>query len=245
MNPLICCNILNLKEFSFEDYPFEGYELKTNSEGFEPNILVLLELREKFKEKDLSLHTQLSRIFSCNERCCPEFNEAELNILKAEIIMSKIIGIKQINFHMKEGFLTDEEKKKFGEIIDFAKENEIEMIYESNTFSNAKNAIKFLEDFPDVSYCLDFGHINTAVQSGELGMGLMEFIEKIKLRIVHIHAHNNDGTKDSHKSLDEGNFPWGEVLDKLKNQNLRKIIIECKTKEDVLQTKKLLEKYYQ
>ncbi|MBI2449201.1 sugar phosphate isomerase/epimerase [Candidatus Pacearchaeota archaeon] len=214
MKPLICYSIGNLKEFSFEEYPFEGYELKTSSEGFKPNILILLKLKEMFKGKDLSLHSQLSRIFSCNEKGYPEFNEAELKILRAEIIMSNIIGIKQIIFHMKEGFLTKEEKEKFREIINFAKDKGI------------------------------VGHLNTAIQSGKFGMELMEFIDRIKPRIVHIHAHNNYGDRDSHNPVGKGNFPWKDILDKLKDQNLKKIIIENRTKEEVVQSKKLLEKYY-
>ncbi len=244
MKPLICYNIENLKKSSFEEYPFEGYEFKTNVEGFKPNILILLKLKEIFKGKDMSLHSQLSRIFSCNEKGHPEFNEAELSILKAEIIMSNILGVKQINFHMKEGSLTDDEKRKFKEIIDFAKDKGIEMIYESNSFCEAKNILKFLGDFPEVNYCLDFGHVNTAVQSGKFGIDLMDFIDGIKSRIIHIHAHNNYGDKDSHNSIDEGNFPWKEVLDKLKDQNLKKIIIENRTKEEVIKSKKLLEEYY-
>ena len=54
MKPLICHSIENLKEFSFENYPSEGYEFKSDSAGgFKPNILVLLKTKEKFKEKNL------------------------------------------------------------------------------------------------------------------------------------------------------------------------------------------------
>ena len=102
IKPKICCSIGNLKEFSFEDYDFEGYEFKAEAPSFKPNIIILIKLREMFKEKDLSLHSQLSRIFSCNEKGFPEFSEAEINILKSEIIIAKILNIKQINFHMKE-----------------------------------------------------------------------------------------------------------------------------------------------
>jgi hypothetical protein len=62
MKPLICCSIENLKEFSFEDYPFDGYEFKSFGKGFSPNIILLIKLKEMFKGKALSLHSQLSRI---------------------------------------------------------------------------------------------------------------------------------------------------------------------------------------
>ena len=243
MKPKICYSIGNLKEFSFEDYLFEGYEFKTDTDGFKPNILVLLKIKEMFKGKDLSLHSQLSRIFSCNERGHPEFNEAELNILRAEIIISKILGVKQINFHMKETDFTNEEIKKFNEIIEFANKYEIELVYENHVCSE-KTILKVLETFPKINFCLDIGHLNVAIHRGKFKMELKEFIENTKSKIVHIHAHNNNGDRDSHNSLENGNFPWKKVLDKLKNQNLRKIILENRTKEDVDKSKKLLEEYY-
>ncbi len=243
MKPKICYSIGNLKEFSFENYAFEGYEFKTDTDGFKPNIITLLKLKEMFKDKDLSLHSQLSRIFSCNEKGYPEFNKAELNILKAEVIISSIIGIKQINFHMKETNFTNEEIKKFNEIIEFADEQGIEMIYENHVCSE-EVIFRILENFPKVNFCLDIGHLNVAIHKGKFKMDLENFIEKIKSRLIHIHAHNNHGDKDAHNSLDKGNFPWKEVLDKLKNQNLKKIILENRTKEEVDKSKKLLEKYY-
>ena len=202
-----------------------------------------LKLKEKFIDYDLSLHTQLSRIFSCNERNEPEFNEAEINLFKAEIVVSKIIGINQINFHMKEGFLTNEEKSIFQKLVSFAREKGVDLIYESNTHAKAENTLQFLKDFPEINYCLDFGHINTAIKNNDLGMDLKEFINKIKGRTVHIHAHNNYG-EDSHDSLDNGDFPWREVLNMLRGQNLKKIIIESKTKKSINESKKLLEEYY-
>jgi len=242
MKPKICYSIGNLKDFSFKDYSFEGYEFKTDTEGFKPNIIILLKLKEMFKDKELSLHSQLSRIFSCNERGYPEFNNAELNILKAEVIISSIIGIKQINFHMKETNFTNEEIKKFNEIIEFANEQGIKMVYENHICS--EGIFRILENFPKVNFCLDIGHLNVAIHKGKFKINLEEFIEKVKSKLVHIHAHNNFGERDEHNSIDQGNFPWKEVLDKLKNSNLRKIIIECRTKEEVDRSKKLLEEYY-
>ena len=243
MKPRICYSIGNLKEFSFKDYLFEGYEFKAGAPGFKPNIITLLKLKEMFKEKDLSLHSQLSRIFSCGERGFPEFSEAELNILRAEIIISKIIGIKQINFHMKETEFTIEEINKFNEIIDFANENGIEMVYENHVCSE-KSIIRVLETFPKVNFCLDIGHLNVAIHRRKFKMNLDNFIEKIKSKLFYIHAHNNFGEKDEHNSLNNGNLDWKRILDKLKDSNLRKIILENRTKKEADESKKLLEKYY-
>ncbi len=243
MKPKICYSIIDLKEFSFEAFPFEGYEFKAFGKGLKPNIIILLKLREMFKGKDLSLHSQLSRIFSCNENGFPEFSEAELNILKSEIIISKIIGIKQINFHMKEEEFTSEEIKKFNEIIKFANECDIEMVYENHVCSD-EIILRVLKTFPKINFCLDIGHLNVAMHKGDFKMNLEEFVEKVKSRLIHIHAHNNYGEKDEHNSLNSGNFDWNKILSKLKGSNLRKIIIENEAKEDILASKELLESYF-
>lgn len=244
MKPKICLCIRNIKEFSFEKSSFGGYELTTKDSNFEPNILKIIKIRDQFKGQDLSLHSQLSRIFSCNERGYSNFNEIEINILKAEILLCEFVGIKQINVHLKEGKFTKEEKLRFKKILKFATDHKVEIIYENNSQCQAEVALSILSDFPKLGYCLDFGHLNTAIYSDKLGMDLMEFIDKIKDRVVHIHAHNNDGTEDSHKNLGDGTFPWKEVLDKLQGRKLKKIIIESKSDEDIKKSKQLLEQYY-
>lgn len=243
MKPSICCSIENLREFLIEDYPFEGYEFKTFGKGFSPNIILILKLKEMFKEKELSLHSQLSRIFSSNEKGFPEFAEAEMNILKSEIIISKILGVKQINFHMKETEFKESEKNKFNEVIKLAEKNGIEMIYENHVCSE-EVIFRVLKQFPRIKFCLDIGHLNVAICQGKFKLDVGEFIENVKLRLVHLHVHNNYGEKDEHNSLDEGNFDWRNVLDLLGKDHLRKIIIESKTKKDILTSKNLLLDYY-
>ena len=243
MKPLICCSIENLREFSFEDYPFDGYEFKSFGKGFSPNIILLIKLKEMFKGKALSLHSQLSRIFSSREKGFPEFSEAEMNILKSEIIISKILGVKQINFHMKETGFSEDETKKFNEIIDFANKNGIEMIYENHVCSE-EVIFRVLKNFPSVKFCLDIGHLNVAIHTGKFKMNMEGFLEKVKSRVVHIHAHNNYGERDEHNSLDEGNFDWRNLLDCLGKNHLKKVIIESKKKEDILRSKKLLLNYF-
>jgi sugar phosphate isomerase/epimerase len=242
--PKICCSIGNLREFSFEDYDFEGYEFKAEAPGFKPNIIILSKIKERFKEKDLSLHSQLSRIFSCNEKGFQDFSEAEINLLKSEIIISKIIGVKQINFHMKETVFTEKEINNFNGIINFANQNGIEMIYENHVCSE-EVILRVLDTFPKVNFCLDIGHLNVAIHTGKFKMNLGEFLEKVKSRLVHMHTHNNYGEKDEHNSLENGNFDWKYVLKKLENSNLRKIIFENRTKKEVDESKKIINEYYQ
>lgn len=243
MRPKICFSIGNLKEFSFEEFSFEGYEIKADAPGFSPNVIVILKLKDLLKGKDFSLHSGLSRIFSCNDKNLSEFSEAELEILKSEIIISKILGIKQINFHMKEGKLTDNEIKEFKRIIRFANKNGIEMIYENHVCSE-ETIFNILDCFPKVNFCLDLGHLNLAIHEGKFKMNIEKFLKRVKSRLVHIHAHNNHGIKDEHNDLEEGNLDWKKILIQLEKSNLKKIIIENRTKKEADKSKRLLEEYY-
>lgn len=240
MKPLICYSIRFLDEFdSYGD--FEGYEIRNLAGYF--NIIKIMKLKDKLKGNDLSLHSQLGRVFSCKKENIPEFAEAELNILKSEIIVSKIFGVKQINLHMKEEEFSEEEIRQFNEIIDFAESKGIEIIYENHVCSE-EIILRVLETFPRLKFCLDFGHLNAAIYHKNFNMDIYEFLDKVKERLVHIHAHNNHGEKDEHNSLDNGNFPWKEVLEKLKGSNLRKIILENKEEKDSYKSKELVEDFY-
>jgi len=241
MKPKICFSVTSPRKFSIEDFPFDGYELKPTKKGFF-NIINVINWKEKYSKKNLSLHSQLSRVLSCNDRNLGSFMEAELLFLKSEIIASKMMGIKEINFHMKEGEFSQKEIDKFNEVISFAKKNGIELIYENHVCSD-EIILRILETFPSIGFCLDIGHVNCAIHNGKFKMDLNQFIEKTSDRLVHIHAHNNYGNKDIHNSLDDGNFNWRSLLDKLENKNLRKIILETR-EEDTLDSKKLLEEYY-
>ncbi len=243
MKPKICYSIGNLKEFTFEEYPFDGYELKSNVDELKPNIVVLLKIKEDFHGKDLSLHSQLSRIFSCADRGFPEFAKAEMNILKSEIIISKILGIRQIIFHMKETPFTEKEIKEFNKIIKFAEKNKIELLYENHVCSD-DIILNVLNTFPKVKFCLDIGHLNVAIHNGKFKMNLDKFLEKVKPKLVNIHAHNNQGERDEHNSIEDGTFDWKNILNKLKNTNLNRIVIESRKKEDILKTKELLNNFY-
>ena len=127
------------------------------------NIKRLLNAKNFLKGKNISMHTQTSRVFSCNNLNKKEFNSAELNVLKAEIILCKILKIKELIFHLKQEKLNKKEEKLLKEIFKFAKKNKVEMIYESNGFFHASTTLDNLKRFPKLNYNLDLGHLNTAL----------------------------------------------------------------------------------
>ena len=60
-----------------------------------------------------------------------------------------------------------------------------------------------------VGLVLDVGHAHTANE-------VAGFVEKLGPRIVHIHAHDNDGSFDRHRAIGEGTIDWDLVLTGLK-----------------------------
>ena len=192
--------------------------------GFSRNKLT--KAKNFLKNIDVSMHTQTKRLFTSAN---PDLILMELNILKKEIIACKILGIKELIVHLKQEKLNKKEEKMFKEIIDFAKKRNVEIIYESNNTFYGETAINILKKFPKLKYNLDLGHLNTAIGNKTLGFELEEFISLVKDRIIYLHAHNNDGKKDEHKSLDSGTLDWKNVLDMIDFKKVRKIIIEVKT----------------
>lgn len=61
-------------------------------------------------------------------------------------------------------------------------------------------------DGTDLYVTFDVGHLNTV--NGEF----KHFIDTFGDRIIHVHLHDNDGKRDSHLALGEGNIPWERVL---------------------------------
>ncbi|MCQ2056105.1 MAG: sugar phosphate isomerase/epimerase [archaeon] len=66
-----------------------------------------------------------------------------------------------------------------------------------------------LLDGTNLAFCLDIGHANTTNQTESL-------ITDLKDRLVNIHIHDNNGEKDEHLTLGDGNINFKKILSKLK-----------------------------
>ncbi len=197
-------------------------------------------IKPNLKNVDLSFHSGTVKIFTDN----PQFTITELNMLKSEVLICKSLGITELIFHLKHDKLSKKEASQLREVVDFAKTNKVEIIYESNGIIVSDVALDFLKRFPDVNYNLDFGHLNNGYGRGMLGCELDEFINKIKDRVVYVHAHNNSGKKDEHIALRDGTLDWKHVLDLLDLSKIKKIIMEVRTIEDIKKSKEDLESYF-
>ena len=62
-------------------------------------------------------------------------------------------------------------------------------------------------DDPRLKLCLDIGHVNAYSK-----IPLMDWLESWAPYLSHFHVHNNDGTRDQHNALDDGNIPMKDFL---------------------------------
>jgi len=67
-------------------------------------------------------------------------------------------------------------------------------------------------DDPRCRLCLDVGHANIA---GVSSVPISRWIEVFAPYLGHLHLHNNDGSWDWHRPLNEGSIPMTEVLAQL------------------------------
>ena len=62
-------------------------------------------------------------------------------------------------------------------------------------------------DDPRLKLCLDIGHVNAYSK-----IPLMDWLESWTPYLSHFHVHNNDGSRDQHNGLNDGNIPMKEFL---------------------------------
>lgn len=69
-------------------------------------------------------------------------------------------------------------------------------------------SLSSLIDGTDLGVCFDIGHANTAGQVDEM-------IDKLGDRIVNIHIHDNNGARDEHLTIGDGNIDFPRVIGRL------------------------------
>ncbi len=85
-----------------------------------------------------------------------------------------------------------------------------------------KNVEQFSQFFDelgeDIGLVLDIGHSNISSQTHE-------FIEAFGEKIVHVHAHDNDGKHDSHLGVGYGTVNWQKFAEDIKRAEFKGIVI--------------------
>jgi sugar phosphate isomerase/epimerase len=224
-----------------EHLGFKTLEINRRNSKLHFSLYFLEKVKKYLEGYDLSLHSGASGIFQPTE----SFTQANLAVLRAEIDVCSILGAKQFVFHLNDGILSRQNKKRLGDVVAYAADLGVQTLYESNSVLVAEDAFDILETFPDLGYVLDLGHLNTGYGCGRLGCEIDDFIRKIKDRVVYIHASNNSGLHDEHRGLDDGTLDWRSVLDLLDMSRISKIILEVREVSMVEHSQEILMDYLQ
>lgn len=223
-----------------QDLGFDVIEINRQNSKLHFDLYFLEKVRRYMEGYDLSIHSGTSGIF----QECETFTRANLAVLRAEIDECRILGARQFVFHITDGFLSPENKKKLRRVISYAADVGVEMLYESNNALVAEYAYDILGSFPELGYVLDLGHLNNGYGRGRLGCGIDEFVRRVKHRVVYVHASNNSGRQDEHNGIEEGTLDWRHVLDMLDMDQISKIIIEVRNLERVETSRQALIGYF-
>ncbi|MFH1079971.1 MAG: sugar phosphate isomerase/epimerase family protein [Pseudomonadota bacterium] len=72
---------------------------------------------------------------------------------------------------------------------------------------------------PHVCFCFDTGHFNVFAKAS-----LEDWISQLGSLIGQLHLHDNHGIADEHLPPGEGHFPFGDLMQKLKDRGCKPII---------------------
>jgi sugar phosphate isomerase/epimerase len=150
-----------------------------------------------------------------------------------EIRTVKMVGIDLINFHAnlngmfygeKRKILLDNLVKSLREIVRYAEKRKIKVMLENVPLSNG------IHDVVEFKYIIDnvrplFVHLDIPHAFTSGGMkSVLNYINTFGDKIIHIHWHDNHGTKDEHLPIGEGLVDHEKAVRALKDINYDRTI---------------------
>lgn len=124
------------------------------------------------------------------------------------------------------------------ELAGVAEENGVALALENMptginaTCTTAAELARVLEG-TGIGMCFDLGHANTAGQVD----AMLEHVD----RFLNVHLHNNDGTWDQHRTIDDGTAPLERAVESIKRSYGGNWIIEAENLESAVMSKRVLE----
>ncbi|HPA56953.1 MAG TPA: sugar phosphate isomerase/epimerase family protein [bacterium] len=108
-----------------------------------------------------------------------------------------------------------------GELEKHAADKGVTVVWE-NTYEKEMAVFdEMIKVHPGTKFCLDIGHCNCFA-----GFSAVEFIERYKERVMHIHLHDNDGIEDSHLAPGKGNIDFLPIMEKIMAYHVRNAVFE-------------------
>jgi len=136
---------------------------------------------------------------------------AGVELVKNRIHMAARLGSDVVMMHVHREPEATEEKapfwsqfqKSLDEIEPYARERGVRIALENLLDANYATVERALAQYPPdyIGVCYDSGH-------GEVVGGGLDFLARVKDRLISLHLHDNDGSGDQHKLLFSANVDW-------------------------------------
>jgi len=128
-------------------------------------------------------------------------------------------------------------------ILGYAGDAGVKILFEplGTVHDHARNIDRILALNEELYFHADIGHLNV------FGRDPVEYLNRYKDKLLHVHLHDNNGIDDLHLPLGAGNIDWDHLINTLKSFYDSTITLEIfsSDKEYVLYSKKLLlEKWF-
>ena len=148
------------------DLGFEAIEINRQNSKLHFNLYFLEKVKKYLEGFALSLHSGTSGIFQPYET----FTKANLATLAAEVDICRFLGAEQFVFHLNEGFLSKENKKRLKEVISYGLDSGVTMLYESNSLLVADYAYDITGQLSGTRLRSRFGSPQCGLRTGQAGL---------------------------------------------------------------------------
>ncbi len=205
------------------------------------NTDVLKKLLERLASFSVSTHLPFYDLnFSSPD---PFITKYSINVVLEALDVSFILGADTAVAHINLNRMLPAKafKKWFAGFIaakklveEKARELEIKVVWENTYEPDFLLFDMLIEEDDRTLLCLDVGHCNCFSR-----FKAIEFLERYKERIIHLHVHDNDGTEDSHLVPGEGNIDFRPVFQFLKKSEIKTVVFEIEKRDCVVSQDKI------
>jgi len=172
----------------------------------------------------------------------PAIRKAWIAEAKRTIRIAAKLGMNMVNLHAssqgmfmieRDGRLVTKEGKQtvlknyvksMKELVSYARKHDVRLMLENcpkgKEISEVADIKYILDRVPGLKFHLDIGHANTVGGTPVI----VKFINTFKDKLIHIHIHDNNGKKDEHLPIGEGNIDFRKVVYALKKAGFDRTI---------------------
>ncbi len=135
----------------------------------------------------------------------------------------------------------EQSMKTWREIVKVAEDIGVTIAAE-NIFEKYPLPLRLLSesvDSPNFGICLDTGHLNLFSE-----IPLEEWFVSIQRHVKEVHVHDNNGSRDEHRAIGEGNIDFDTIFNAIKENSSEAILtIEPHGNDEILRALAAIEKY--